>query len=113
MDKKAEDYFHCEGENYNCAQAVLKAFQTKFNVSDEMVAEYRKYGGGRADGNTCGALFAAIQLLPEAKEKIHQEFASIVGATKCQEIKQVKKVSCRDCVITAAKLLALTTADRQ
>ena len=116
MNKKAEDYFHCAGENYNCAQAILKAFQSQFNVANETVTEYRKYGGGRADENMCGALFSAIQLLkdhPEEKQKLHKEFVKAVGSTKCKEIKGVNKISCRDCVKTASELLARTTAGQK
>ena len=108
MDKKAKEYFHCEGENYNCAQAVLKAFQKKFNVSDEMVEEYRKYGGGRADDNMCGALFAVTQLIrehSEEKESIKKEFAKIFGSIKCKDILKSKQLSCKDCVKMAAELL--------
>jgi len=108
MDKKAEDYFHCTGENYNCAQAILKAFQKKFNVSDKILKEYKKYGGGQADDNMCGALFAVIQLLenhPEEKETIKKEFAEIIGSIKCKDIKKSTKTSCKTCVKIAAELL--------
>jgi hypothetical protein len=108
MKNQAENYFHCKDGNYNCAQAVLKAFQKEFNLSDDIINEYKKYGGGRADGNLCGALFAAMQLLhqhPEKAEFIKKEFAKIAGSTKCQEILKSKSFACRECVKLAAELL--------
>jgi len=108
MNKKAEDYFRCTEENYGCAQSILKAFQEKFNISNEMIAEYRKYGGGQADDNMCGALFAATQLLKDNTEKqelIKKEFATTIGSTKCKEIRQAKLHSCKDCVRVAGELL--------
>jgi len=112
MHKKAEDYFHCKDGNYNCAQSILKAFQKKFNISDEMIKEYKKYGGGKADDNTCGALFAALKLAEknlEKKEMIAEEFAKIAGSTKCKQISGLKKLSCRECVKVAGELLEKST----
>ena len=105
--KNALDYFHCEKENYNCAQAILKAFQKEFVITEQMIEEYKKFGGGRAPNNCCGALFAAMQLLADRPEKaalISAEFTKQITATTCKEIK-AKKISCQACVKAADELL--------
>lgn len=59
----SEKYFHVLPQNLNCAQAVLKGFQNEFQISEKEIEEYRAWGGGRAEGGVCGALFAAERLL--------------------------------------------------
>jgi len=101
--RQADMYFHIKPENLNCAQAILKAFSTEFNVSDEKIAEYKAHGGGRAPGGICGALFAAQQLLGEAeKEKLAAEFHHEFGTLDCLELKE-SGVPCVDFVAFADK----------
>ncbi|WP_027308442.1 C-GCAxxG-C-C family (seleno)protein [Caloramator sp. ALD01] len=57
--KKAVD-FHREG--YNCAEAVIKAANEKFNL-DIPVNLGSAFGGGMAVGSTCGAVTAAAVVL--------------------------------------------------
>jgi hypothetical protein len=104
MRTTAEKYFHGE-EGLNCAQAVLKTFQETHGVSDEMISEHKKSGGGRAEGNLCGALYSSTLLEPELKEELHSEFASRVGFTTCRDIRKEKVHSCRSCTGLAAELL--------
>jgi hypothetical protein len=109
MSKKAEDFFHCPVDNFNCAQSILKEFQEKFAISDVMITEYKRYGSGRADDNMCGALFSAIKLVekmfPEKKEFIEMEFAKVAGSTKCKEITKSKEFTCKNCLRLASELL--------
>jgi len=103
--KRSEEYFHVLPEKLNCAQAVLKGFQKEFEISDCEIEEYRAWGGGRVEGGTCGALFAANRLLHQAgKESIEKEFRLIAGHTCCQEIKQ-GGFPCLDCVRIADELV--------
>lgn len=101
---KAETFFHKEPENLNCAQSVLKAFQKEFDVSDEKIAEYKAFGGGRAEGGICGALFAAKYLLQEHEAELEEAFKTKLGYITCKELK-ANKVDCISCVACADKLV--------
>ena len=102
--KQATSYFHGK-EGYNCAQAILKAFQDRYNVSNEMIEQYKQYGGGRAEGGTCGALYAALALASDdQKQMIKTIFEQAANNTLCEEIKD-KTLSCQDCVAVAAEAL--------
>lgn len=102
----AEKHFHGE-EGFNCAQAVLKTFQDHYEISDDVILEHKKSGGGRVEGNICGALHAATLLADDetVKEIFHQAFIDAAGSDKCKEIKQRKELSCRSCSGVAAELL--------
>lgn len=103
--KKSEEYFHIYPENFNCAQAVLKGFQQEFNISEQEVAEYRAWGGGRAEGGVCGAVFAAERLLRQAgKESVAEEFRKKIGSILCSEIKE-RKFTCLELVRLADELI--------
>ena len=67
--------------NPNCAQKVLIANKEKFNVTDREIALAKNCGGGKADGNLCGALYIALTLIedPAKQEKIRKEFAAKAG----------------------------------
>ena len=103
--KNSADYFHVKPDNLNCAQSILKGFQDEFGISDKEIEEYRAWGGGRAEGGMCGALFAAERLLRQAgKPSIQAEFAAVAKDTRCLEIKK-GKFPCPDCVRLADKLI--------
>ena len=102
--KKSEEFFHAGPENFNCAQAVLKGFQEKFGVSEQLIEEFRAHGGGRAADGICGALFAAEHLLPAAKPDLEKEFEAAMGSVYCRELKAAAK-SCPACVKTADRLI--------
>ena len=94
--------------HYNCAQKVLLAFADKCKVGDGLVAEFKKYGGGRATNNECGALFSAKYLLGDngcAIKSIEQDFAQLAGETRCKLIRSLNKVPCDGCVRIAVDLL--------
>ncbi|CAG37117.1 C-GCAxxG-C-C family protein [Desulfotalea psychrophila] len=94
-------------EKFNCNQAVLKTFQSEFGISDETIKSAARLGGGRAEGGVCGALHAARVLLDdhEMLPIIEQEFASQSDSIYCREIRAAKKLSCRNCVALAARLI--------
>ena len=103
--KRADQYFHQKPENWNCAQAVLKAFEKEFNLSAQEVADYKAYGGGRAEDGICGALFAIQRLLSEnEKDHLESEFRVALGSIYCLELKQQKQL-CEEYVAFADKLV--------
>ncbi len=88
-------------KTHNCAQSVAAGCGL-----DSKVPDYAAMGGGRAPGGLCGALFAAMEAVPESKrEALRKEFVSAIGSSLCREIKQKYGVPCSRCVETAAALL--------
>lgn len=101
----SESFFHVLPENLNCAQSVLKGFQKQMNISNDEIEEFRAWGGGRARGGVCGAVFAADRILRElGKNSIAEEFRLKAGGLLCEEIKE-KQFSCAEYVRMADELL--------
>ena len=92
---------------FNCAQSIYKGFQEKHNIAEDVIAQARVLGGGRAAGGTCGALYAALQLIKDEKqkEKLINYFTSFTQSTKCREIRRNNTASCKECVNIAARFL--------
>jgi len=105
-EKSASHYFHGK-EKYNCAQAISKAFQSEFNISDETIKSYKNKGGGKAEGGICGSLFAAKKILndPEAISRLERLFIEQAGSLYCKEIRKLKKVDCRGTVALAENII--------
>ena len=102
---ESDKYFHLLPANLNCAQSVLRGFQNEFNITDEEIEEYRAWGGGRAEGGMCGALFAAERLLRQVgKESVVEEFRQKAGGLLCTEIKE-KQFTCAEYVKMADDLV--------
>ena len=105
---------HFRGKDrYNCAQAVLKAYASPAGLGEECLARFSKFGGGRAPGGECGALFAAKMLVRDhaAKQKIEEAFVCVAGSKKCREIRAGRKFTCKQCVQTAADVVYLQIYD--
>ncbi|MCF0190901.1 MAG: hypothetical protein HUJ96_06520 [Marinilabiliaceae bacterium] len=102
---KAIDTFRTPPYMHNCAQAVANHWKVLFENTD-IVSEYSPYVGGKAPEGYCGALYAAMQACQSQQEAIKTEFANIVGATHCIDIKRNAKTSCHVCVDTADELVA-------
>lgn len=100
----AEQLFH-GAEGYNCAQAILKTFQQEFKIDENAILEASQKGGGRAEGGLCGALYAAHQLIQNNNlhQKIDSAFIAKGGSLQCREIRKNKQLSCKECVVLAAK----------
>ncbi len=100
-------------ERMNCAQSILRGFQEQFNVSEEMIAEARNWGGGRAEDGLCGALHSACRLTSDEKvrQSLHECFLSEAGAERCREIRKLGRLSCGGCVELAAKILRGKTSE--
>lgn len=101
---KATDTFRNPSYGHNCAQAVANKWKDLYK-SEDIVSEYSPYIGGRAPGGLCGAVFAAIQAVPEHADEIKKEFIAICGAETCRAIKMETGTSCTVCVDTADKLV--------
>ncbi len=104
IDMKAEDYFHKPPYDYNCAQAILKAYQKKFNIPENLIEEFKANGGGRAEDGICGALYSALYLMrqnPEELKAIQNKFIKQIGSPYCKTIKQNNNTPCLKCVNTA------------
>lgn len=106
--KKAEQFFHCKPDNWNCCQAVMKAYQDKTNLTDQEIEKmYRPCGGGRAEGGLCGALYAAEELMKAHNmPSVIDEFEKEAGGTTCKVLKGEEKFPCLECVRLAEKLIA-------
>ena len=103
--KKSIEYFHVAPENLNCAQSILKGFQKEFDISEEEIAAYKAYGGGRAEDGICGALFAAKRLIGQKEQQnIENEFQREIEFIYCKELKKNKK-ACAECVALADRLV--------
>jgi hypothetical protein len=103
--EKPDALAHFRGDaGYNCAQAVLKAFAPATGVDEPCLERFAKLGGGRAPGGECGALFAAKAILCDvaAKQEVEAEFVGIAKSAKCRDILSSRRVSCEQCVQTAA-----------
>jgi len=98
----------------NCAQAVLRGFQQLLSLSDERIAAAAAHGGGRVPKGTCGALHAALSLAsdPEAQATIEDAFMAQTGALACREVRELGRLSCRNCVRLAAELVQEQLAAR-
>jgi hypothetical protein len=116
IEKAKEHYQGVSGkERLNCGQAVLKAFQEKFSVSDELIAEFKAYGAGKAPEGYCGAFYAAKVILeknfPGKLGDLENAFASEAGSTKCKKIRELRKLSCLGCIEKAAQALGNVALD--
>ncbi len=96
----ALSYFRTPPFRYNCAQAICEAFGRR-----DLIPAMRAFGEGLAPNGTCGALYAATVILPEAAEEMERLFHEIMGATCCQKVKEAHHRPCVHCVKTAADLL--------
>jgi hypothetical protein len=105
--KKAKKHFLGKDghERLNCADAILKAFEELDQKTKEKLCK----GGGRSPGNICGAYCAARSILhqnsPEKIDGFKKYFKDIAGSLKCDEIRNLKKLSCLGCVEKAAEYL--------
>lgn len=106
MRRHALSVFHKPPENWNCAQAVLDAWQGLSGRTVAPVDSFRAHGGGRAPGGECGALYAACMAVPEAAEELREAFAVRAGATTCRALKGERRLPCTECVGIAADLLS-------
>lgn len=105
MKTTAIQSFHQPPERFNCAQAVIHAYRSVSGHEVHHPEAFKPYGGGRAPEGTCGALFAASQIVGTERAKpLAHCFEKRLGARTCKELKSLS-VPCTACVETAAELL--------
>lgn len=98
--------FHHPDYKHNCAQAIAYKWRRLYADPDTVVARMQACGGGRAEGGLCGALHAALQIVPaERRDKFMADFAARAGSLTCAEIKRAAKTPCPRCVAIADELL--------
>lgn len=104
---KAVETFHHPEYRHNCAQAIVNKWHSQFGLPQSVIDDMIAFGGGRSPEGLCGALYAAVELLPMAddKKQIIDEFRNITGQTKCRALKCDKKVTCEQCVDIADSLI--------
>ncbi|MBR0458505.1 MAG: C_GCAxxG_C_C family protein [Victivallales bacterium] len=96
---RALEVFTAVPRQHNCAQAVVSGLGR-----DDLKEAMGACGGGHAPGGLCGALHAAMTLVPAHAEEIRKEFSSTLGAETCRALKGELRVPCPRCVETAAAL---------
>jgi len=93
----------------NCAQTIINAFKDKFLLTEDLVARFEGYGGGKAPGGHCGAYYAARVILeksaPEKLKDLEKTFITHANSTKCKEIRSCRSLTCTGCVEKAAESL--------
>lgn len=97
----AEEIFARVPKTHNCAQSVAAGCG-----HEELLDDLAACGGGRAPGGLCGALHAALAILPEEKRaEAKAEFIRRIGAADCRTIKTGCGTPCSKCVAVAAALV--------
>lgn len=108
---KARDLYLNKGGTgkMNCAQAIIGAFGDNFPVMPGGIEAFSGYGRGKAPGGECGAYHAARLILSKYDAgmvgKLEEAFSGKAGSTKCEEIRQTRKITCVGCVETAAEFI--------
>jgi len=101
-------YFHKPPGYYNCAQAVFKAFQNEYNISNDEIAACAKYGNGKAENGYCGAYYAAKELLkdrPELLTEFNKQFQEKSEYLTCFDIRFNYTMSCKNLVRLSSDIL--------
>ncbi len=100
-EKTAIELFTEKPRTYNCPQCVVIGCGRP-DLAESMAFMHC----GRAPEGRCGALFAALSLVPESRhEQVRREFAAATGSEFCLTIKQEFRTSCQVCVAKAADLV--------
>lgn len=108
MTKKAVELFTATPKLHNCAQAVAAGAGR-----EDLVDRYAAMGGGKAPEGMCGALYAALQLIPESRREIaRQKFVFFAGSDSCVTLKMRNRTSCIRCVEKAAELVESLTVKK-
>ncbi len=98
----------CGPENYNCAQAILAAYQDCCAIQESEILAAGSKGFGKARDGICGALYAGELLLkdPAKAEQLGRDFEMLAGSVKCKKILKLRRITCEECVGHTARLLA-------
>ncbi|MCF0224321.1 MAG: hypothetical protein HUK20_08620 [Fibrobacter sp.] len=101
--------FHGEHRG-NCAMSVAYAYARAQGKPEAEALEsaemFRNFGGGRAPGGLCGALYAAKMMEPDHGESIEDVFRKgAKNCTLCREIRPNTVIPCNRCVELAGEAL--------
>lgn len=102
---KASETFRHPVYRHNCAQCIVYKWNKLFENNAQFIEASQGYGVGRAPEGMCGALYAAINALPNHKDEILSDFKAKNGALTCKELKQELGVPCPTCVDVADELI--------
>ncbi len=110
IEKAKAHYLGNFGYNkLNCSQAIIAAFGDKLSISKETMDLFASYGGGKAPDGECGAVYAAKFIIKNTGKGSEEECNNIIlahaGASKCREIRQLKKLPCVGCVEKMAEYM--------
>ena len=101
LPEQAVGFYTQKPKQYNCAQAVAKAFGR-----DDLVEPLKSCGGGKAPDGLCGALYAALLLAGEERsEAIKEQFLKKIEHLECKVIRKSKQATCVDCVCRATEIV--------
>ncbi len=105
----------------NCAQAILKTFACKLNLTEDVAMKLATgLGSGMYTGETCSAVssaFIAIGLKYGGSDRVkskevfkmikqyEKEFKEKNSSFNCQELKKVYKKDCKELIKDSAKIL--------
>ncbi|UDQ96913.1 C-GCAxxG-C-C family (seleno)protein [Lentisphaerota bacterium WC36G] len=94
-------------DKMSCGQSILKGFQELYDIKEDEILDAKAFGGGRAEGGLCGALYCGKMLCKTdvERDELTTEFTSKTQYAECKAIKQNKTASCTECVDQAAKIL--------
>jgi Putative redox-active protein (C_GCAxxG_C_C). len=109
-------YFHKPPGYYNCAQAIFKAFQEEYQITNNQIVELAKYGNGKAPNGYCGAYYAALELIkdnPDLKEEFTRRFQEKSDHLTCFDIRFNYTMSCKNLVKLAANILDEIDSDQK
>ena len=98
--QESERVYGATPKTHNCAQAVVE-ISGRLDLLPAMAA----CGAGRAPNGYCGALYGALQVVPESRaDELKADFAEYAGALTCREIKAGNRTPCKECVAIGALL---------
>lgn len=118
LEQKIEQAMELHNKGFNCAQAVAMPYAAEFGLEPRLVARAMEGFGAGMGGRTqtCGALSGVIFLAglknsdgnleaPASKQATYaiaadlcEKFKAECGSTVCQEIKDLEKRSCNECI---------------
>jgi hypothetical protein len=96
----------------NCAQAIALGNSDLMPEAETRSEAFKDMGGGRTPGQTCGAYFAAQEIVEyrdvNALPALQSFFKEEAGSLQCREIRKMKKADCGSCVAIADRFLKNT-----
>ncbi|MCI5778240.1 MAG: hypothetical protein MR051_00220 [Lentisphaeria bacterium] len=97
----AVELFTAVPRQHNCAQAVAAGAGR-----DDLIEVLAHAGAGKAPDGMCGALYAALQIIPESRrENARRNFVNFAGSDICVILKMRNRIPCIRCVEKAAELV--------